>query len=162
MIFKQADQVTGRKQPPKSQTRRPVKEGERWDGEPFNWVMKTFPGIRSIGQQTRRIKWSVGETYAVQPGRSKKAVGRILITKIRRERLGDIGLNDCLAEGIEDIHGHADGQYYVYYICPVCQLSYQEHRDAYACLWDHCYGNDAWERMKDDDCWVLEFEKCEE
>jgi len=37
-----------------------------------------------------RLKWAVGNTYAIQPGRGKKAMGRIRIMAIRRERLQEI------------------------------------------------------------------------
>jgi hypothetical protein len=42
----------------------------------------------------------VGRSYAVQPGRGKRAVGRIEITAIRYcARAGDITLDDAIAEG---------------------------------------------------------------
>ncbi|HEY5901534.1 MAG TPA: ASCH domain-containing protein [Anaerolineales bacterium] len=47
-----------------------------------------------------RIKWQVGQTYAICPGRGKQAVGRIQITAIRRERLQEITSDDCWAEGV--------------------------------------------------------------
>lgn len=91
MIFKQVQQVLDGT---KTQTRRPVKEGQeanRWDIETdvINEVIR--PSVRSF--DTWRSVWVVGHTYAVQPGRGKKAVGRIRITKIRRERLQDIKAN---------------------------------------------------------------------
>ena len=52
--------------------------------------------------QTRRVRpprVSVGRSYAVQPGRGKKSVGRITVTGIRQERLGAISENDARAEG---------------------------------------------------------------
>jgi len=47
-----------------------------------------------------RIRWQVGKTYALQPGRGKSAVGRIRITAIRTEFLQDIGEQDAIAEGM--------------------------------------------------------------
>ena len=44
-------------------------------------------------------KWVVGRTYAVQPGRGKKAVGRIKLLVIREESLQDISGADAIAEG---------------------------------------------------------------
>ena len=60
--------------------------------------------------QTRRVvkagqpcRWVVGKTYAVQPARTQRAVGRIRITDVRRERLGDITPSDARAEGFDTI-----------------------------------------------------------
>ncbi len=55
--------------------------------------------------QTRRLAkgaappWRVGRSYAVQPGRGKHAVGRILVTAVRREPLGRLSAGDVQAEG---------------------------------------------------------------
>jgi hypothetical protein len=46
-----------------------------------------------------RLKWKVGETYAVQPGRGKASVGRIRITGIRLEPVTAISETDASAEG---------------------------------------------------------------
>ena len=96
-------------------------------------------------------------TLPVQPGRGKKAVGRIRITKIRREKLGDISLDDTFAEGIHEVtepeykgwYTHEGG---VVHISPLT---------AYFTLWNSIYGNGAWERMLEDDMWVLDFERSE-
>ena len=68
--------------------------------------------------QTRRLgvfEYTPGRDYAVQPGRGKHAVGRIKVTAVRRERLGDISQADALREGFasrwefiaywRDLHG---------------------------------------------------------
>jgi hypothetical protein len=62
--------------------------------------------------------WLVGKSYAVQPGRAKKAVGRIAATRVRQERVGDISAKDARAEGFgsrkeffaawRQIHGELD------------------------------------------------------
>jgi len=154
MRFLQWEQVLGVKQPLKSQTRRLVKPNE--------YALHGAPGyaelpIEAVLTKPRHIqKWVVGCTYACQRPDGQTMGRTPPIKTIRRERLGDIGLADCLAEGIEEIHGHADGQYYVYYICPICQLSYLEHRDAYVCLWNCCGGR--WEHDQNEDVWVLGFE----
>ena len=52
--------------------------------------------------QTRRIRpprVTVGRSYAVQPGRGKKSVGRIVVTGVWQERLGDLSEEDARAEG---------------------------------------------------------------
>lgn len=52
--------------------------------------------------QTRRLRpprVAVGRSYAVQPGRGKKSVGRIIVTDLWQQRLGDISDDDARAEG---------------------------------------------------------------
>jgi hypothetical protein len=51
--------------------------------------------------QTRRSsdRYSVGHTYAVQPGRGKRAVAQIKVLSTRPERLLDISEQDARAEG---------------------------------------------------------------
>lgn len=71
--------------------------------------------------QTRRVqrpRMAVGHSYAVQPGRGKKSLGRIFVLDIREERLGDISAGDARAEGYRSreeffeswrtIHGSVD------------------------------------------------------
>ncbi len=63
--------------------------------------------------QTRRVvkrpdelpRWQVGKTYAVQPGRSKRAVARFKALEVRRELVTDISEEDAHAEGFS---GRAD------------------------------------------------------
>ena len=58
--------------------------------------------------QTRRLagindcRYQVGRDYAVQPGRGKKGVARVLVTAVRRETEGDISLADARAEGFKN------------------------------------------------------------
>src|SRR5690606_26680202 len=92
----------------KTQMRRVVKSGEelrQWDVDtPMvyyvddGWCGHEGPGPACY---PGRVKWVVGRTYAVQPGRGKPAVARIRITDIRQERLQDISWNDLEAEGYE-------------------------------------------------------------
>jgi len=51
--------------------------------------------------QTRRLsgKYEVGKTYAVQPGRGKKAVARIRVLRVWLEDVRFIRLEDVYAEG---------------------------------------------------------------
>jgi hypothetical protein len=72
----------------KSQTRRLVKAGET-----------LTPDQQFIYMKGKRSVYQVNKTYAVQPGRGKKAVARIRITGLRRERLEDISTKDARAEG---------------------------------------------------------------
>ena len=200
MIFKQWEQVLDGT---KTQTRRPCK-GE---DEEYTWCTPTMEDglitghrileVCGVGAKKNYLRWAVGRTYAVQPGRGRPAIwirpdgsatdtpldeyvqklesgtrrlwgpkvkawlrehgyieARIRITKIRRERLGDISCADVFAEGL-GMYNPLDGKHYPTTVLDVAQ-------ERYAQLWNHIYGPAAWERMKDDDCWVLEFERCEE
>lgn len=50
--------------------------------------------------QNRRLRWRVGNTYAIQPGRGKKAVGRFRLLSIRQEPLQAISYQDAKSEGM--------------------------------------------------------------
>lgn len=64
-----------------------------------------------------RVKWRVGATYAVQPGRGQPQIARIRLLSIARQRLTDCTRQDAVAEGFpdrqaffaawQDIHGAA-------------------------------------------------------
>ena len=111
----------------KTQTRRLVKDGDflvRW---PMTCV---FRDMKTGGN---RLAWRENQTYAIQPGRGKKAIGRIGIIKIRKECLNAITHDDAQAEGV----GRS--------------LS------AFADLWDSIHPKGK--RWEDNpEVWVLEFE----
>jgi hypothetical protein len=71
----------------KWQTRRPVKVGEQ------------FEDGRRITKLGKRTMYEIGKSYAVQPNRGKKAVARILLTGLRKERIESITDADAKAEG---------------------------------------------------------------
>lgn len=77
----------------KTQTRRPFKDSDGWVRDPNN-LGKYLKVIRND-----RTLWEVGKTYAVQPGRGKHGVARILITGIRIDNIVDISDVDLAAEG---------------------------------------------------------------
>lgn len=74
--------------------------------------------------QTRRMidsrtcRYRPGKAYALQPGRGKSAIGRITVTDVREERLGDISFQDARREGFrttgdffdywQSLHGSVD------------------------------------------------------
>jgi len=58
--------------------------------------------------QTRRLvksdraPWVAGRSYAVQPGRTQKSIGRIVVLRVWQEPLGAISEADAQAEGFAD------------------------------------------------------------
>lgn len=125
----------------KTQTRRLVKGGE------YVWTEPSI-GIAEVCDSNNRLKWCVGNTYAVQLGRGKHAVGRIGITKIRREPVQSITEADAIAEGVRKL-----------YRCP--QWLPDEARRSFKELWDSIHPKGK--RWADNpEVWVLEFElvKC--
>jgi hypothetical protein len=111
MIFKQWKEILEGK---KTQTRRVVKPGEV-DDKTLCYDSYEWPDLRGrvrlpdkisaiytgVSQGNLRLKWQVGRTYAIQPGRGQKQVGRIRLTAIRQERVQDISEADVIAEGVE-------------------------------------------------------------
>ena len=91
----------------KTQTRRLFKAGD------YGWMCgysnEINPSTGRTGfiyssvsnQQSEKIinRWQVGKTYAIQPGRSMKAVGRIEIVSIRCQDVRNISAKDAYAEG---------------------------------------------------------------
>jgi hypothetical protein len=88
----------------KWQTRRIVKAGEAFD-----------LSQQRVRVNDKRTVYEIGKTYAVQPNRGKKAIARIRLTDVRREKIGVISEADARAEGFasrdeflktwRDIHG---------------------------------------------------------
>lgn len=109
----------------KTQTRRPVR-GENMrvlypngeDGPPAMGVAKNG-----------RLKWGVGLTRAIKPGRTARGVGRVLITNIRHEPVNSISEADAIAEGFKS-------------------------REEFFAVWVNMYGAVGLESR----VWVLDFE----
>ena len=74
----------------KTQTRRLRKDGD----------YQTYWPMLCVFNRNARLRFRENQTYAVQPGRGKKAVGRIGIFKIRSEFLNAITHDDAQAEGV--------------------------------------------------------------
>lgn len=74
----------------KTVTRRPVKTTTAGAGTPS---MTTPQNLLTP------CRYEVGKTYAVQPGRGKKAVARIRVLDVRREKLLAITTADARREG---------------------------------------------------------------
>jgi hypothetical protein len=47
----------------------------------------------------------VGQSYAVCPGRGKHAIGRVVVTDVRKAVLGDIDAHEAWLEGFADLLG---------------------------------------------------------
>jgi hypothetical protein len=168
MIFKQwQDVLSGRK----TQTRRLVSENHT-DDKTLAYDAMEWPDLRCIippkkisavfsGVYTGdlRIKWAVGRTYAVQPGRGKKQIARIRLTGIRQEYVQDITEADAIAEGIElPVNVQAAGT-----LAGAIQFGFDIglRRDAYAEIWDTIHTNPGTRWTDNPAVWVLEFELAE-
>jgi hypothetical protein len=73
----------------KQQTRRLVKPNQHLLGV----------GSKARVMDGARCVYQVGKTYALQPGRGQKAVGRICLMGLRQEFVGSITEADARAEG---------------------------------------------------------------
>jgi len=183
MIFKQWEQVLNGT---KTQTRRLIKPGEFASGSRSGGRQEIFGVWKDIhdlqdrsGQfgfvrtplqileSLYRLKWhkamgcfrdktyavqpgrgKKAKTYAVQPGRGKKAVGRIRITAIRRERVQDIRELDAEAE--------------MGFRVPIRHFMWGvTTKQKFAKLWNsiHTKRGTRWE--DNPEVWVLEFEAVE-
>jgi hypothetical protein len=133
----------------KTQTRRPVKEHAEG-----TWM--ELGKITEVVTSKASIKWGVGRTYAIQPGRGKKSVGRIKLTSIACERVCDITDEDAIKEGVEqmryksEIIGHKftikDHQYSAMGGMP---------REAFLKGWKHLYPKSDLNEL----VWALTFER---
>lgn len=95
----------------KTQTRRPVK----------------YETVKGAGYKP--CQYEAGRDYAVQPGRGKNAIGRLLVLSVRREPVSSLTEADALAEGF------------------LSQTAFLE-------WWSAFYGAAALA----DECWRIEFE----
>ena len=76
-------------------------------------VEKILEGSKT---ETRRVmkpgetecRYEPARDYALQPGRGRRAVGRIAIIEVRRERLGEITHEGALREGFPTVRAFLD------------------------------------------------------
>jgi len=122
----------------KTQTRRPKRPGEWWTG--------SLGQIVWVCDGNNRLKWEVGRTYAIQPGRGKKAVGRFRLTGIRCERVADVSDVDAALEGIAYRRGSLT--------YGSTKLEGKTASEAYLNLWQRIYPKSDLTEM----AWILEFE----
>jgi hypothetical protein len=90
MIFR-ADMISAILEGRKTQTRRPVKQGDSLEPFTADWCE-----VRDLNGRTR---WNEGRRYSICPGRGKPRVGLIRIFRITRERLDQITDGNARAEG---------------------------------------------------------------
>lgn len=60
------------------------------------------------GETSEACRYVPGRDYAVQPGRRRRAIGRIAITDVRREKLGEITHEGALREGFSTVRAFLD------------------------------------------------------
>jgi hypothetical protein len=124
----------------KVQTRRIVKAGEGLE----YWLGPAGSEIKAV-YNDKGLKWMVGKTYAIQPGRGKAAVGRFLLLDIRKEPVMDISEEDAIAEGVEPLESPVLGKLY---------------KPAFVNLWNEINGAGSF--GKNPEVWVLTFKVEEE
>jgi hypothetical protein len=129
----------------KTQTRRLVEPGDFALNGWREYPSENSPGAPGatayVMSAKRHIRWCVLRTYAVQPGRGRKAVGRIRITAVRQERLQDISYDDIEAEGVWDL-GEVD----------------RGPRLLFSELWDTIHTKPGTRWADNPAVWVIEFE----
>lgn len=144
MIFRQIDEIrSGRK----TQTRRAKRPDDvgtvadipdlphhfKRDGVHIAIPQGRLHEVRILSvERNGRTLYEVGKTYAMVPKRGAKAVGRILITAIREERIADISEADAIAEGVENT-------------------------DAYCALWQSINGKTRYRWENNPEVWVYDF-----
>jgi hypothetical protein len=112
----------------KTQTRRIKKPHEFLIRQGSMWR------VEAKTDKSHRVVYNVGKIYAVQPGRTQKAVAHIKLTSIREEAVSDISEADAIAEGFDS-------------------------REAFFDAWRRIHGAKADMQQR---VWVLEFELLEE
>lgn len=120
MIFKQMDKV---KDGSKTQTRRVVKDGERYSvitiervGEHvgskheiiYPSIAQPVSGIHTVYTAKGARKWVVGRNYPASPKMYQPAFGRFAILSLAVERLHDIDEEDAIAEGVASVAEYID------------------------------------------------------
>ena len=115
--------------------------------------------IIGVYEWNNRLKWAVGNTYAIQPKRGVKGNGRFRITKIRKERVQDISYEDIGAEGLTELlFIPINTAYLITGAKNEDELKRKLFRSKFAALWD-CIHKKRGNRWEDNPLvWVLEIE----
>jgi len=138
----------------KTQTRRPVKTKKNQKEQSMMYLSETGEIIKVMHlikianeQYKERLLYEVGRTYAVQPGRGKKSLGKIKTMEIRIEKVQAISCIDMIAEGLKTNLRHIDATMHLL--------------DQWRDLWNSLYEGTPYSWGKNPDVWVLEFELVE-
>ncbi len=94
MIFR-ADLASAINAGLKTQTRR-----LKTDADSGVYCIQDHYGVTDpfVVERNERLLWEVGRTYAIQPGRGQKAIGRFELLRIRQQPLQSISFDDACAE----------------------------------------------------------------
>ena len=88
----------------KTQTRRVVKQGELGcvyhHLQCLSIYLTPDDKLVYVMRPSGILRWSIGRTYSIQPGRGKRGIGRIWLHHLGCERLQDITYEDIRAEGV--------------------------------------------------------------
>jgi len=137
----------------KTKTRRPVKTNQWLAQDPEDGRLAIFERtVKGV-----RVKWKVGRTYAVQPGRGKKAWGYATLGQIRDERVKDISERDAIEEGVV-IPEHKRGVVRLRGGAPVARTTY---RMEFALLWDSINAKRGYGWNDNPPVWALTFSDAE-
>ena len=68
-------------------------------------VWKGYKGRIERVSKNGRTRWHVGGDYAIQPGRGRKGVGRLVVTRIRQQDVRTFTEEDAHREGFADLAG---------------------------------------------------------
>ena len=71
-------------------------------------LAKVLDGTKTMTRRRLPCRYKVDRWYKVQPGRGKKHVCHIFLTKVREEWLGAISHADARREGFKDRYGFFD------------------------------------------------------
>lgn len=160
----------------KTNTRRIVRDGDRAVNIVIEYLPKRWRYEKAV-HRGNRVLWETGRTYAVQPGRGKKALGRLLLKDMRRERLQYITAGGVRAEGIR--RGFAIGGEWLGWHMPYVQGQHtfinpkwlkrtpevkvvrRGARAVFACLWDSINKTRGTRWSDNPEVWVLVFKRVE-
>ena len=128
----------------KTQTRRPVLEGDYATVDEDNPARPITQVVRTADAGVPKVLYEVGKIYSVQPGVAKKTVGNIRLTAIRRERLHDLSEADALKEFPVTSEGDIAG----------AETALKNFKES----WNTLYSKSGPRWEDNPEVWVLEFE----
>lgn len=156
MIFKQIHEIV---HDLKIETRRIVKPNERLIQTPYGTAVYTVTEVNGV-ETARRLKWRVGQDYAVVAKRGLPGVTiggvplRVRITGIRQERLQAIDRAGAVAEGLYHVSG--------WFTTSTLDEWFLNPRDGYKALWEMINRKPGSRWSDDPPVWVLSFERVRE